>query len=239
MDSLRQKLESQGLVDVNYMVVNHHGNEAQRLHPMLVSRLSSDIKLYKQDRDTDVWQALNGEKDDFLVYDRCGLLTFHVSLPYSIIGQGHIEDAIKATYCKRICPDCPHESVDAPAACDRPVEPELEAVDETVVREEEAVNGEGQRRVGHGHGHGHHHGDHRHHHGHRHAHGDHSHHGHHGDQQLPAQGDGRVVVVGRADGSQQRAMDDVELLLSDGQQAMGKIGKTPQEAQGAAVMQRP
>ncbi|CAL8345043.1 unnamed protein product [Lota lota] len=73
MDSLRQKLENQGLVNVNYMVVNHQGMQAQRLHSMLTTRLSSSIKLYKQgDQDADVWQALNGEKDDFLVYDRSG-----------------------------------------------------------------------------------------------------------------------------------------------------------------------
>lgn len=40
---------------------------------------------------------------------RCGRLTHHISLPYSIIGQGHIEGAIKEAYCNRICGDCTHE----------------------------------------------------------------------------------------------------------------------------------
>lgn len=71
MDSLRQKLEGQGLINVSYMVVNHKGAKAQRLHSLLNNRLSSSITLYKQeDQDADVWQALNGEKDDFLIYDR-------------------------------------------------------------------------------------------------------------------------------------------------------------------------
>jgi hypothetical protein len=73
MDGLRQKLENQGLVNVNYMVINHQGIQAQRLHSMLTTRLSSSISLYKQgDQDADVWQALKGEKDDFLIYDRSG-----------------------------------------------------------------------------------------------------------------------------------------------------------------------
>lgn len=71
MDGLRQKLENQGLRDVVYMVVNHQGEQAQRLHAMLAQRLSENITLYKQDvQQPDVWQALSGEKDDFLVYDR-------------------------------------------------------------------------------------------------------------------------------------------------------------------------
>lgn len=137
MDGLRQKLESQGLKDVVYMVINHQGEQSQRLHPLLAQKLSENITLYKQDeQQPDVWQTLSGEKDDFLIYDRlvcclqgksskcfllftqhafypfairCGLLTHHISLPYTIIGQGHVETAIKDTYCKRICGECTHE----------------------------------------------------------------------------------------------------------------------------------
>uniref|UniRef100_A0A3Q3NEI4 Selenoprotein P n=1 Tax=Mastacembelus armatus TaxID=205130 RepID=A0A3Q3NEI4_9TELE len=85
------------------MVINHQGQQAQRLHAMLEQRLSENITLYKQDeQQPDVWKTLGGQKDDFLIYDRCGRLTHHISLPYSIIGQGHIESAIRDTYCNRI-----------------------------------------------------------------------------------------------------------------------------------------
>lgn len=71
MDSLRQKLERQGLKDVIYMVINHQGEQAQRLHAVLTQRLSVNITVYKQDeQQPDVWQTLGGEKDDFLIYDR-------------------------------------------------------------------------------------------------------------------------------------------------------------------------
>lgn len=94
MEGLRRKLEDQGLNNVVYMVVNHQGEQAQRLHAMLGMRLSENITLYKQDaQQSDVWQTLGGEKDDFFIYDRfvtcsghlihilrllmCFLLNFH------------------------------------------------------------------------------------------------------------------------------------------------------------------
>ncbi|TKS78559.1 Selenoprotein Pa [Collichthys lucidus] len=108
--AMGKKLESQGLRDVVYMVVNHQGEQSQRLHTLLAQRLTEPITLYKQgEQQPDVWQTLGGEKDDFFIYDRCGRLTHRISLPYSIIGQGHVESAIKDTYCKRICGECTHE----------------------------------------------------------------------------------------------------------------------------------
>uniref|UniRef100_A0A8C6UVT4 Selenoprotein P N-terminal domain-containing protein n=1 Tax=Neogobius melanostomus TaxID=47308 RepID=A0A8C6UVT4_9GOBI len=110
MVSLRQKLENQGLRNIEYMVINHQGAQAQRLHPLLAEKLTANVTLYKQPEDQpDVWQILKGEKDDFFIYDRCGRLTQHITLPYSIIGQGHVEKAIRDTYCTRICGDCTYE----------------------------------------------------------------------------------------------------------------------------------
>uniref|UniRef100_A0A8C7ZNG8 Selenoprotein P N-terminal domain-containing protein n=1 Tax=Oryzias sinensis TaxID=183150 RepID=A0A8C7ZNG8_9TELE len=92
------------------MVVNHHEAQAQRLHPLLEERLSQNIALYKQhEHQPDVWSTLNGEKDDFFIYDRCGRLTHHLSLPYNIIGHGHVEQAIKEAYCHRVCGECSFE----------------------------------------------------------------------------------------------------------------------------------
>ncbi|KAJ3603937.1 hypothetical protein NHX12_028678 [Muraenolepis orangiensis] len=236
MDSLRQKLEGQGLMNINYMVVNDQNMQAQRLHPLLTTRLSSNIQLYKQgDQDANVWHALKGEKDDFLVYDRCGRLTYHISLPYSIIGQGHVETAIKDTYCKRICGNCSHESVDVPEECSRPVEARPEEAAAAAAAggagtrvEEEAGHGDGHGRGHHAHDHGHHHG----HHGHGDqqgvAHGQHHGNGnHHGDRGQH-----------QHDVSQQRPADDADflLLLSGDQRA---VAPGPQEVQGAAVMRRP
>lgn len=71
LDGLRQKLENQGLRNVAYMVINHQGEPAQRLHSLLATKLSEHIPLYRQDgQQPDVWQTLGGQKDDFFVYDR-------------------------------------------------------------------------------------------------------------------------------------------------------------------------
>lgn len=184
MDGLRQKLESQGLKDVLYMVINHQGAQSQRLHTMLAERLSENITLYKQDvQQPDVWQTLSGEKDDFLIYDRCGRLTHHISLPYSIIGQGHVESAIKDTYCKRLCGDCTHESVEIPEECKEKAAAQPDADGTPPVEED---TGHGQHH-GHHHGHGHHGDNHgSHHRGSGHG-SDHNHGHHHGSDPSQSQ----------------------------------------------------
>lgn len=71
MESLRQRLENQGLRDVVYMVVNHQGAQAQRLHTLLAQRLSEHVSLHKQDEALpDVWHTLGGNSNDFFIYDR-------------------------------------------------------------------------------------------------------------------------------------------------------------------------
>uniref|UniRef100_A0A9J7Z2C2 Selenoprotein P N-terminal domain-containing protein n=1 Tax=Cyprinus carpio carpio TaxID=630221 RepID=A0A9J7Z2C2_CYPCA len=52
------------------MVVNNRDERSQQLHHLLKERLMN-ITLYAQDlSQPDVWQAVNVEKDDILVYDR-------------------------------------------------------------------------------------------------------------------------------------------------------------------------
>jgi len=41
------------------------------------------IPAYQEASDAGFWEALNGTKDDIIVYDRCGRLSSHVRLPYS------------------------------------------------------------------------------------------------------------------------------------------------------------
>ncbi|AWP04602.1 putative selenoprotein Pb-like [Scophthalmus maximus] len=70
----------------------------------LKRRAPAGIPVYQQaPLQNDVWEALDGDKDDFLVYDRCGLLTFHIVLPFSFLHYPYVEAAIRATYQKNIC----------------------------------------------------------------------------------------------------------------------------------------
>ncbi|MBN3318364.1 SEPP1 protein, partial [Atractosteus spatula] len=180
LDALRLRLEQQGLVNISYVVVNHQGEQSHRLYPVLRKKMSQKIRVYDQDPlQEDVWKILSGEKDDFLIYDRCGSLTHHLGLPYSMLTMSYVEDAIRDTYCKGICGNCSLESSSLPATCNSTVKPEGKPED----KPEEAPESHGHP---HAHGHGHHHSEegrqsHRRHssHGHHHGHGRH----HHGAQQ--------------------------------------------------------
>ncbi|CAB1448764.1 unnamed protein product [Pleuronectes platessa] len=240
LDGLRLKLESQGLRDVTYMVINHQEERAQRLHTLLAQRLSENIVLYKQEeQQPDVWQTLVGGKDDFLIYDRCGRLTHHISLPYSIIGQGHVESGIKDTYCKRMCGDCTHESAEIPEECKEKADVQPDAGAAPAVEEG----------TGHGHGHGHHHG---HHHGHDHArhgdnhgfhprgfgHGGGHHQGqHHGNHDNHDHGQSQTQQELSPQGQEQNGQvfqRQQHAELGQMQQAV-QIDQVPQEAHGAHV----
>uniref|UniRef100_A0A0E9XV37 Selenoprotein P N-terminal domain-containing protein n=1 Tax=Anguilla anguilla TaxID=7936 RepID=A0A0E9XV37_ANGAN len=77
----------------------------------LKRRVAKGIPVYQQSPlQDDVWAALRADKDDFLVYDRCGRLTFHIVLPYSFLHYPFIEAAIRATYNKDICGNCSVDS---------------------------------------------------------------------------------------------------------------------------------
>ncbi|KAI1900084.1 hypothetical protein AGOR_G00046390 [Albula goreensis] len=176
MDNLRLKLEKHGLMNVTYMVVNHQGKMSQQLHNLLQQKLPESIPLYKQNpEEPDVWQALSGDKDDFLIYDRCGRLTYHISLPYSILTTPYVEEAVRETYCKNICGSCQYDSPQQQEACNRTVE----AVPDVQPEREEEVGATG--RHSHDRGHGHHHG----HHGDRRGQG-----GHHGSTERQGHGNG-------------------------------------------------
>ncbi|KFW81349.1 Selenoprotein P, partial [Manacus vitellinus] len=45
-------------------------------------------------------------KDDFLVYDRCGRLAFHIQLPFSFLYFPYVESAIRFTHSKDFCGNC-------------------------------------------------------------------------------------------------------------------------------------
>ncbi|KAG7481182.1 hypothetical protein MATL_G00064070 [Megalops atlanticus] len=189
MDSLRLKLEKQGLVNVTYMVVNDQGAESQRLHSTLREKMSENIILHAQDpKQDDVWKALSGEKDDFLIYDRCGRLTYHIALPYSILSTPYVEEAIRETYCSGICGNCSFETSEQKATCNRTVEAEAERSPEG---ETQPLDGEAgtvdHHAHGHSQGHGHRHGSRERHgsrgHGHRRGQGGGGQHQHHHDDQ--------------------------------------------------------
>lgn len=107
------------------MIVNEQNAVSRALYWTLKKRAPTGVPVYQQEANqTDVWEVLDGDKDDFLIYDRCGLLTFHVVLPYSFLHTPYVEAAIRATYVGDIC-NCSTVSTQGT------VEPPDEGVDPT------------------------------------------------------------------------------------------------------------
>ncbi|XP_061926789.1 selenoprotein Pb isoform X2 [Entelurus aequoreus] len=101
---LREKLQRSNLTEVSFMIVNEREPLSRAMYWELKRRAPPGVPVYQQTPfQSDVWEALDGDKDDFLVYDRCGLLTFHIVLPYSFLHYPYVEAAIRATYYKDIC----------------------------------------------------------------------------------------------------------------------------------------
>ncbi|NWU83724.1 SEPP1 protein, partial [Onychorhynchus coronatus] len=119
LEDLRVKLENEGLVNISYVVVNHQGAQSQREFHLLKESVSDYITVYQQEeQQDDVWTTLNGNKDDFLIYDRCGRLVYHLGLPYSFLHFRYVEEAIKIAYCGNKCGNCSYTDPDIDDICE-------------------------------------------------------------------------------------------------------------------------
>ncbi|XP_063795499.1 selenoprotein Pb-like isoform X2 [Pseudophryne corroboree] len=107
MGPLRDKLTSQGLTNISYMIVNDQSSFSKLLFEELKRRAPEGVPVYQQlPKQDDVWDILDGNKDDFLIYDRCGRLTFHIRLPHSILHFPYVYAAIHQTYYEDSCQNC-------------------------------------------------------------------------------------------------------------------------------------
>uniref|UniRef100_A0A8D0HQN8 Selenoprotein P n=1 Tax=Sphenodon punctatus TaxID=8508 RepID=A0A8D0HQN8_SPHPU len=85
---------------------------------LLREKVSQHIPVYQQDeKQPDVWTTLNGRKDDFFIYDRCGRLVYHLGLPYSFLTFPHVEEAIQIAYCEHKCGNCSYTIQDVENIC--------------------------------------------------------------------------------------------------------------------------
>lgn len=101
------KLENENYMKVSFIVVNHHGEDSRAVHSDLQKRVSKHVPVYEQEvNQADVWSLLQGVKNDFFIYDRCGLLVRHIGLPFSFLQFSYVEDAIKQAYCGSTCAEC-------------------------------------------------------------------------------------------------------------------------------------
>ncbi|NWW63001.1 SEPP1 protein, partial [Ifrita kowaldi] len=153
LEDLRVKLENEGLVNISYVVVNHQGAQSRREFHLLKERVSDYIAVYQQDeQQDDIWTTLNGNKDDFLIYDRCGRLVYHLGLPYSCLHFQYVEESIKIAYCENKCGNCSYTEPDIDAVCENITKKSGEELSET----EPKLTGQ-HSHPHHPHRHGHHH----------------------------------------------------------------------------------
>uniref|UniRef100_A0A493SST1 Selenoprotein P N-terminal domain-containing protein n=1 Tax=Anas platyrhynchos platyrhynchos TaxID=8840 RepID=A0A493SST1_ANAPP len=107
LGGLRQRLSRQGMADVRYMIVNEQAPLSRAMFGELQRQAPPGVPVFQQQpQEPDVWQLLGGDKDDFLVYDRCGRLAFHIQLPYSFLHFPYVESAIRFTHSKDYCGNC-------------------------------------------------------------------------------------------------------------------------------------
>ncbi|KAL8178798.1 UNVERIFIED_CONTAM: hypothetical protein K2H54_056570 [Gekko kuhli] len=89
------------------MIVNEKTPFSRAMYWELKRHAPEGIPVYQQEiLEPDVWQILHGDKDDFLIYDRCSKLTFHIQLPYSFLHFPYVEAAVHHTYHKDYCGNC-------------------------------------------------------------------------------------------------------------------------------------
>ncbi|PIK33682.1 putative selenoprotein P-like [Apostichopus japonicus] len=91
LESLRSALVGEGYSDVTFMGVNLKGSWTSRYISILEGRVSFPV--YQDTDALDIWTKLDGEKDDVLIYDRCGQLITRVRLPY---GNSDVENAVRS-----------------------------------------------------------------------------------------------------------------------------------------------
>lgn len=89
------------------MIVNEKTPLSRAMYWELKRHSPEGIPVYQQQIwEPDVWQILDGDKDDFLIYDRCNRLAFHIQLPYSFLHLPYVEAAVRYTYHKDHCGNC-------------------------------------------------------------------------------------------------------------------------------------
>ncbi|KAJ7402136.1 hypothetical protein BTVI_88977 [Pitangus sulphuratus] len=95
------------MADTRYMIVNEKAPLSRAMFGELQRHAPPGVPvLQPEPEDPDVWQVLGGDKDDFLVYDRCGRLAFHIQLPFSFLHFPYVESAIRFTHSKDFCGNC-------------------------------------------------------------------------------------------------------------------------------------
>ncbi|XP_015928303.1 BEACH domain-containing protein lvsA [Parasteatoda tepidariorum] len=91
--------------DINFMIVNSNLQHAVLLRRELENRVSFDV--FQDNHEVNVWNKMEGGKDDVYIYDRCGRLAYFIPYPLSVMASADslVPKAIIATYLRSPCGD--------------------------------------------------------------------------------------------------------------------------------------
>lgn len=71
IQGLRDKLNRSNLTEVAFMIINERDSLSRAMYWELKRNAPADVPVYQQTPfQNDVWEVLEGDKDDFLIYDR-------------------------------------------------------------------------------------------------------------------------------------------------------------------------
>ncbi|KAG6928298.1 selenoprotein Pb-like [Chelydra serpentina] len=138
------------------MIVNEKAPLSRAMFWELKRWAPAGVPVYQQEiLEPDIWQILDGDKDDFLIYDRCGRLAFHIPLPYSFLHFRYVESAVRVTYAKDVCGNCSlysnstreaNGTAEAPESLTQP--PELEEKEQALSHHERKAHHPHYHRAG-------------------------------------------------------------------------------------------
>ncbi|KAL5016478.1 hypothetical protein ScPMuIL_006067 [Solemya velum] len=103
LQQLSERLAASGMGDINFLIVNAGVMHARTRVDALTRRVTFPV--YQDTPNSGIWNLLQAGKDDLLVYDKCGKLTFYVPFPDSLLRHSFSETAIMSTYVGNVC-DC-------------------------------------------------------------------------------------------------------------------------------------
>lgn len=105
LGDLRDKLAKGNLTRVEFLIVNDQDAYSRAMYWELKRRVAEGIPVYQQSPlQPNVWDTLQGDKDDVLVYDRYGQTPSHQSHPFSQPGAELRDRLVKVSTRKKARP---------------------------------------------------------------------------------------------------------------------------------------
>jgi len=101
----KEMVLKKNITDVSFVILNM--KKAASTIRELTRRVSFPV--YQEPASLNIMGMLGGVKDDILIYDRCGLLVDHFTMPFSYLGYPFVRNSLqrvinKKSKCRKHCP---------------------------------------------------------------------------------------------------------------------------------------